>query len=165
MAAENKEAILSRLRDTLNGLVRGVFGLAVVQGVLNGVGFALLGAPLPALLGMTTALLSPIPFLGVLVLLIPLAIAMAIAGSDGATLLAAAWCLGVSFFVERVLRPRVIGPRNEIPVLLLFFGLLGGMRVYGVGGALLGPVLIALTLAFVNVYRREYHWLLEHEER
>lgn len=164
MAQGHKEAILSRLRDTLIGLVRGVFGLAVAQGVLSGLGFALIGVPLPALLGMLTTLLSPIPFLGALGVLAPVALAMSFAGSTAAALAAAAWALGVAILVERVLRPIVVAPENEIPVLPLFFGLLGGIRVYGPSGALLGPVVIALTLAFLNVYRQEYRWLLEPEE-
>lgn len=164
MAPGHKEAILGRLRDTLIGLVRGVFGLAVVQGVLSGLGFALVGVPLPALLGMLTTLLTPIPFLGVLGVLAPVALAMTLAGSTASGVAAAAWSLGVAILVERVLRPLVVAPENEIPVLLLFFGLLGGIRVYGPMGALLGPVLIALTLGFLNVYREEYRWLLEPEE-
>lgn len=160
MAPAHKAAILSRLQDTLIGLVRGVFGLAVVKGVLSGVGLAALGVPFPAVLATLTTLLSPIPALGVLA---PVILAMALCASTAAGLVAAAWCLGVAVLVERVLRPLALGPQNEIPVLLLFFGLLGGVRVYGLIGILLGPVLIALTLAFINVYRQEYRWLLEPE--
>ena len=163
MAPEHKEAILARLRDTLLELARGVLGLAVVQGVLNGVGFALIGVPLPALLGMLTTVLSPIPFLGPLGVLVPIGLGAAMSGSTASGALAAVWCVGVAVLVERVLRPILVRPENEIPVLLLFFGLLGGVRVYGLIGVLLGPVLIALTLAFIKVYRKEYHWLLSQE--
>ena len=163
MAPEHKGAILARLQGTLLGLARGVLGLAVVQGVLNGLGFALIGVPLPALLGMITTLLSPIPFLAPLGVLAPIALGMMMSGSNTAGLLGAVWCLGVAVLVERVLRPLVTGPQNEIPVLLLFFGLLGGLRVYGPMGILVGPVLIALTLAFIQVYRKEYHWLLSQD--
>ena len=160
MAPEHKGAILASLRDTLLGLARGILGLAIVQGVLNGVGFALIGVPLPALLGTLTTMLSPIPFLGPLGVLAPIALGMMMSGSNTAGILGAVWCLGVAVIVERVLRPLVVAPQNEIPVLLLFFGLLGGLRVYGPMGILVGPVLIALTLAFIKVYRKEYHWLL-----
>ena len=134
-----------------------------MQGVLNGVGFALIGVPLPALLGMLTTVLSPIPFLGPLGVLVPIGLGAAMSGSTASGALAAVWCVGVAVLVERVLRPILVRPENEIPVLLLFFGLLGGVRVYGLIGVLLGPVLIALTLAFIKVYRKEYHWLLSQE--
>ncbi len=65
--------------------------------------------------------------------------------------------------VDNVIRPLVIGGQTRLPTLLLFFGILGGLEAYGMLGVFLGPVLVAIVVAFVNIYREQYaaaesHW-------
>jgi len=68
----------------------------------------------------------------------------------------AIWALGVVGGVDNVLKPIFIGTRLKLPMLLLFFGILGGLSVFGALGLILGPVLFALLAAFLDLYREEY---------
>ena len=58
--------------------------------------------------------------------------------------------------VDNVLRPLLIGGRAEIPTLLLFFGMLGGLQAYGFLGIFLAPAVIAILVAFLQIYREQY---------
>jgi predicted PurR-regulated permease PerM len=66
------------------------------------------------------------------------------------------WALGVVGAVDNVLKPMFIGTRLKLPMLFLFFGILGGLAVFGALGLILGPVLLALLAALLDLYREEY---------
>jgi predicted PurR-regulated permease PerM len=58
--------------------------------------------------------------------------------------------------VDNVIRPLIIGGRTEIPTILLFFGIFGGLQAYGFLGVFLAPAVIALLVAFVRIYEEQY---------
>ena len=72
----------------------------------------------------------------------------------GARLLAR--CLGVVVTVNDVLKPNFIGSRIQMPTILLVFGVLSGLTVFGALGLVLGSVLFALLAAPTDLYDREY---------
>ncbi|MBI3549734.1 MAG: AI-2E family transporter [Elusimicrobia bacterium] len=164
MAADHKRVILERIQDTLFAVIRGVLVVALVQGFLTGVGFAMFGVPFPVLLGTLATMLSPIPILGAAGVWLPVAVCLALSGSVMQAVYVSLWCMVIVHTIDNILRPLLIGTHAKIPILLLFFGLLGGMKVYGFLGVLLGPVVIALLLAFISIYQEEYRWLLQRRE-
>ena len=161
MPPAHKQAILARLQETLLAVLRGILAVAVAQGALAGIGFALFGIPFPVLLGVLTTLLSPIPVVGAAGVWGSVAVCLTAAGELRTALFVALWNLVIVNAIDHFLRPILIGSRAKIPVLLLFFGLVGGMRVYGFKGLLLGPLVIALVLAFINIYRQEFQGALD----
>ena len=66
------------------------------------------------------------------------------------------WCLGVVVMIDNVLKPLFIGSRIKLPMLFLFFGILGGLAVFGALGLILGPVLFALLAVLLDLYSEEY---------
>ena len=66
------------------------------------------------------------------------------------------WSLGIVGTVDNVLKPLLIGNRLGLPVLLLFFGILGGIALFGALGIVLGPVIFALLRALLDLYSEEY---------
>jgi predicted PurR-regulated permease PerM len=58
--------------------------------------------------------------------------------------------------IDNVLRPVVIGDHAQLPILLLFLGVLGGIQIYGLIGALISPMLIACVFAFAHIYREQH---------
>jgi predicted PurR-regulated permease PerM len=55
-----------------------------------------------------------------------------------------------------VLKPLLIGKGAELPVLFLFFSILGGLAVYGMIGLFLGPIILSLLITAMQIYRDEY---------
>ena len=69
------------------------------------------------------------------------------------------WSLILVSLLDRYLKPRLAGAptATQLSGLLLFFSILGGLRVYGPNGLLLGPLLTAVALAFIRIYRQEFY--------
>lgn len=58
--------------------------------------------------------------------------------------------------MDNILKPLLIGNSLGPPVLFLFFGILGGLALFGAVGIVLGPVLFALLRALLDLYSEEY---------
>ena len=156
----HKETLRARVEDTVIAVMRGVLGVATLQGVLAGLGLALFGVPFPVLLGALAALAAPVPIIGVGLVLAPVVFCLLLAGATAQAWKVAVWSIVVVAGTEQVLRPLLISSRARLPLWLLFFAVLGGMRLYGFAGLLIGPVLAALALSLAGIYRREYAKLL-----
>jgi predicted PurR-regulated permease PerM len=155
MEPEHKDAILNRLYDTLSAVVQGTLVTAFVQGVLAGIGFWIVGVPFATLLGGATAFLSLLPFVGPVIWL-SVVVYLAIQAAYARAIFMFLWGALIVGTADNFLRPLIIGNRTQIPTIFLFFGILGGLQAYGFLGVFLGPVLIAILVAFVRIYREEY---------
>jgi predicted PurR-regulated permease PerM len=155
MEPDHKQNILARLDQTLSAVVRGVFLTAAAQGLLAGIGYAVCGVRFAVLLGFATAFLAPVPLVGAVAVWLPVAAALFFSGSHGKAIGLTLWCALVVSLLDNVLRPILIGEKANLPVLLLFFGMLGGLQVHGPVGLLTGPLLIACALAFAKIYREQ----------
>jgi predicted PurR-regulated permease PerM len=63
------------------------------------------------------------------------------------------WGVLVIGMIDNFLRPKLVGGRTRLHELLIFFAVLGGLQVFGVLGFVLGPVVLAVTLALIDVFR------------
>lgn len=134
--------------------VYGVIVLAVIQGILGGLAFLVLGLPDPFVWGAVMVVLSTIPVTGSFLVWGPAAVYLAATGRWGAALLLAAWGLLVIGLIDNFLRPKLMGQKARVHELLLFFAVLGGLVVFGVAGLVFGPVLLAVTLSLLDVIRQ-----------
>src|SRR5262249_7211877 len=135
---------------------------AVAQGLMAGVGFWVLGIPSPMLWGVATLFFSFIPLVGAAGIWVPAAIVLLVKGSwVKAVILTVYGTLGISL-VDNFLRPQLIGYATQLHTLMIFFAILGGLQVFGFLGLIMGPVVLAVGLALVEIFRRE---ILETEER
>ncbi|WP_447974435.1 AI-2E family transporter [Nitrospira sp. Kam-Ns4a] len=152
----HKQRIFTRLDETLRAVVKGVLLTAVVQGLLAGVAYATLGAPFPVFLTAMTMVLAPLPFGGTALVWAPVALSLYWAGPLWKALVMLGWGAGVVTLADNILKPLVIGQGARIPAVAVFFGVLGGLAVYGLIGIFLGPILVALLLTALEIYREEY---------
>ncbi|PKN24436.1 MAG: hypothetical protein CVU64_22130 [Deltaproteobacteria bacterium HGW-Deltaproteobacteria-21] len=150
------QVAVATFSKTVTAVVRGMFITAFLQGVLAGTGFAIAGVPVPVLLGILTAVTSMIPFLGATSVWLPASIWLLV---DGQTF----WGIGLALYgllivstVDNVIKPLIIGETTKIPVFLLFFTIPGGLKVYGVLGIFLGPIILAMGMAFLTIYKEVY---------
>jgi predicted PurR-regulated permease PerM len=114
------------------------------------------GFSVSVLLGFLTAVASLVPVVGAALVWVPAVLYLFVADEllrGGGLLL---WGVLVVGSVDNFVRPLLIGGRVEIPTFLLLFALLGGLQVYGFLGIFIAPVVVALLLAFVEIYREHY---------
>ncbi|MGD9763246.1 MAG: AI-2E family transporter [Candidatus Binatia bacterium] len=155
MEEPNKDAVVSRFAETLSAVVLGSVLTAVAQGVLGGVMYAALGVPFAALLAGATAFFSLLPFGGPVVW-VAVTVYLVLTGDYVRAGIMAGWGTIVISSVDNLIRPLVIGGRTQIPTVVLFFGILGGIQVYGFLGVFLGPAVIAMLVAFARIYRDQF---------
>ena len=131
----------SAINATLNGLV--LVGLGV--GIIMGIVYAFVGVPAPALIGALTAVLAMIPF-GV-----PFAFLLAaILLITSSKLISALVVIGIGtlvmFIADHFIRPVIIGGATSLPFLAVLFGILGGVKAFGIIGLFLGPIIMVLFI-------------------
>ena len=155
MESRNKKAVIDRFSETLAAVVLGSVVTGLAQGVLGGIAYWFLGVPFAVLLSGATAFLSLVPFGGPLVW-VGVSIYFVIDGEYWRAAIMAAWGIFVIGTADNFIRPLIIGGRTEIPTVLLFFGILGGLQAYGFIGMFLGPAVIAILVAFARIFREQY---------
>ena len=156
MEEQDKRTIIARLDQTLSAILRSAFITASVQGLLAGIGFAVAGLGFPVLLGFATALLALVPVAGAAVVWAPAGLYLLASGEQVAGIGLLAWGAVAVSMSDNLIRTVLISGQTNLSLLLLFPGILGGLQVYGVAGALIGPLVIATLLAFARIYHEQY---------
>jgi predicted PurR-regulated permease PerM len=151
--AETTE-VFRRVADTLHATIYGTLVVAMVQGALGGVMFWWLGLPTPLVWGTVMGLLAVVPILGTFVVWIPAAAFLALEGQWGKALILTGWGVIVIALVDNLLYPVLVGQRLRVHTLPIFVSMLGGIALFGASGLILGPLVLALTQALVDVWRR-----------
>jgi predicted PurR-regulated permease PerM len=127
----------------------------LTQGVFAGVGFWISGVPQPAFFGAATALASLVPGVGTMLVWVPAGLFLVATGHPGRAIVEMTWCaVMVIALSDYVIRPRLVGDEN-MPALLVFVALFGGLEVFGLAGLIMGPILMAVALATLRLYVRE----------
>lgn len=135
-------------RGTVTGVIFGILGTALAQGVLAAIGFAIAGVPGAILLGAATFFLSLIP-VGPPLIWGGAAIWLFQQGQTGWAIFVAAWGFLLVSTVDNLIKPLIISRGSRLPFAIVFLGVLGGVLAFGVIGAFLGPTLLALGYRLV----------------
>jgi predicted PurR-regulated permease PerM len=149
-------SITLRTRDVIAATLYGVLVIAAVQGTLGTFIFWALGLPSPLLWGVVMFFLSMIPMAGSFLVWVPAAIFLAVTGALAKAAILVVWGVLVIGSIDNFLSPRLVGKRARLHELLIFFSVLGGLQVFGVLGLVLGPVMVAITLALIQMVREAY---------
>ena len=150
---EQSLAIMERTKEVVGASVYGVLAIAVIQGALGGLAFWALGVPSAIVWGVVMTFLSMIPMLGAFLVWVPAAIYLALTGHYVKAVFLVVWGTLVIGMIDNFLRPKLVGGRTRLHELLIFFAVLGGLQVFGVLGIVLGPVVLALAMSLIEVFR------------
>jgi predicted PurR-regulated permease PerM len=145
--------VVARVGDTVFASIYGTLVVAAVQGTLGGLMFWWLGLPTPLLWGAVMGLLSIIPVLGAFIIWIPAALFLAAEGSWGKALVLTLWGTVVIGVIDNLLYPILVGKRMRLHTVPVFIAIVGGLAVFGASGLVLGPVILALTDAALDLWR------------
>ena len=148
--------IVLRTRDVISATIYGVLVISAIQGTLGTCIFWILGLPSPLLWGVVMFFLSMIPMAGAFLVWVPAAAYLAVTGAYLKAGILVAWGVIVIGSIDNFLSPRLVGQRARRHELLIFFAVLGGLKVFGVLGLVLGPVVVAITLALIEMARQAY---------
>jgi predicted PurR-regulated permease PerM len=128
--------------------------VALVQGAIGGITFAVLGLGAPVFWGVTMAFFSLLP-LGAWIVWLPVALWLLLTGQIGRGVALLAIGAGGISLIDNFLRPMLLAGRTQMNGLLVFISLLGGIAAFGLLGLVLGPVIMATAISFVDAYAME----------
>ncbi len=149
LAPRRGARLLDLAANTMRGVVYGILGTAVAQGVLMAIGLWIAGIGAAPLLGLVTFFLSPVP-IGPPLVWIPAGLWLLYKGSVGWSIFLFLWGALVVSTVDNVLKPLIISRGSNLPFILVLLGVLGGVVAFGFIGVFLGPVLLALGVALLS---------------
>jgi predicted PurR-regulated permease PerM len=163
MTNEQKDRIFSRFYDMIYAVILGIIATSALQGLIAGLIFQVLGIAFPVLAGVLTFIFSLIPMLGAIAVWLPVGIYLLFTGEvfKGIALLILGGVLISS--VDNIIRTIVIGERTKLHTLFLFLSIVGGIGAFGFSGIILGPILLAIFVSFIEIYKAEYRKVNSHK--
>ena len=153
LAGARGETAVRLAAQAIRGVALGVVVTALVQSVLGGIGLAIAGIPFAAVMTAVMFLLA-IAQLGPVLVLAPAVIWLYWSGHSGWGTFLLVWTLLVSS-LDNFLRPVLIKKGADLPLLLIFVGVLGGLIAFGLVGIFIGPVVLAVTYTLVEAWVTE----------
>jgi predicted PurR-regulated permease PerM len=152
---KQKDRLEERVKEMVVAAIYGGLAVAVVQGILGGVAFLTFGLPSPVFWGTAMAIFSLLPLFGCATIWVTTGIILLLSGdySKGIGLLLYGTIIISS--VDNIIKPIVIGGRTKLNTLLVFFSVLGGINFLGFLGFILGPLITALCLSLLEMYKFE----------
>ncbi len=154
LARRHTHALFEEFRRVGRTSLFGTVVTGVSQGVLAAFGYWISGVPEAAFFGALTAVASLLPGVGTMLVWVPAGLFLLGTGHVGSGIFELVYGgLIVVGFSDYVLRPRLVGRQGEMPALLTFVSLFGGVEVFGLIGLILGPLL--MSLALLRIYAKE----------
>jgi len=150
---KQSEDLIKRAKEVIGASVHGVVTVGLIQGSVGGLAFWFLGLPSAVLWTFVMIVLSIIPMTGAPFVWIPAAVSLAMTGHWGRALILVAWGVLVIHPIDNFLRPRLVTKRAKLHELLVFFSVIGGLEVFGIMGIVLGPLLLAITISLLGVFK------------
>jgi predicted PurR-regulated permease PerM len=152
LSTEDANRILKKGRDAINATVYGTFVTAVLQGVTGGLLFWALGLPAPVLWGVIMTVLGILPFVGAILVWAPAAAFLVANDRWGAAIALVVWGLGMAGPVCNSVYALTVGNRMRTHPVPTFLAYVGGLATFGVSGMILGPCILAGTIALLHVW-------------
>ncbi len=149
IGGEHAHKLLLLAGSTVKGVVYGILGTAIAQGILAGIGFLIAGVPGALLLGLMTFFLSVVP-VGPPLIWLPAAAWLYYQGHVGWAIFMVVWGVAVVSSIDNFLKPYLISQGAAMPFVLVLLGVLGGLAAFGFVGVFLGPTLLAVGYSIVR---------------
>ncbi len=156
LADEYDDEIFKKLAQTVSSVVKGSLLVAMIQGLLTGIGFLVFSIPNPAVWGAVAVLAALIPMIGTALVLAPAVIYLFVTGSAGAALGLLLWGAIIVGSVDNLLRPKLFERGINIHPFFILIAVLGGLEFFGAVGFLLGPLLLSLLFSLLDIYKKEF---------
>jgi len=158
---DDYDVIIAGIDRGLSGVIRGQLLICVINGALTYVGLLVFDVKYGLILSVVAGLMSLIPIFGSILSSLPIVLVALVSGPEGIDVFRGVamtlWIIGIHFIEANLLNPKIIGTAAKIHPVLVIFSLFLGEHAYGLVGALLAvPVLSAISVVFMYLYRKTW---------
>jgi predicted PurR-regulated permease PerM len=154
---ERERLLFQKFAEVARATIRGNLLVAIVQGLLGGLIFWILGLPAARLWTVVMAVLSLIPAVGAGVVWLPAAIYLYAVGEWISASVLIAYGVLIIGLADNLLRPILVGRDTKLPDWMVLLSTLGGIAMVGINGFVVGPLIAVLFVAFWQIFRREFN--------
>ncbi len=148
--------LIRKFEEIANAILKGNGICGLIQGVLGGGIYSIMGLNSPILWGCIMAVLAFLPIFGIGLVMIPTAIILVINGSIWEGIFLFCYYFSLSMSVEYLLKPKLVGKEVKMHTLLVLLAILGGLAVYGILGIIYGPLIVTAFLTLSDLYITKY---------
>ncbi len=152
MNSDDESLMLNKFTSVTRATLKGTLMIGILQGGLAGAAFAVAGIDNAVFWGTVMAVLSVIPSIGSALVWIPAAIILIMQGSTAGGIGLLVFCGLIVGSLDNVLRPILVGKDTKMHELMIFFGTLGGIVMFGIAGIFIGPVIASLFVTVWELY-------------
>jgi predicted PurR-regulated permease PerM len=153
LAGERGDQVVRLAGQAVRGVALGVVVTALVQSVLGGIGLAIAGVPFAAMLTAVMFMLA-LAQIGAVPVLLGGLVWLWLQGNTGWFVALLIWTIVVGS-LDNILRPILIKRGADLPLLLIFAGVIGGLFAFGLLGLFVGPVLLAVAYTLLDAWVSE----------
>jgi predicted PurR-regulated permease PerM len=153
---DEDQLLIQKFEEIAGAILKGNGICGLLQGILGGVMFSIMGLNSPILWGCIMAILAFLPIFGIGLVMIPTAIIIGVNGHIGMGIFFFLYYLVLSFAVEYFLKPKLVGRQVKMHTLLVLLAILGGLAVYGILGIIYGPLIVTAFLTLSDIYLKKY---------
>lgn len=150
---EYKEHILKEIKEVTSAIIFGITITSLVQGIIGGLGFLIFGIESPIMWGFVMAISAMIPFIGPAFIWVPAGIIQIIYGNLFSGIGILAYGISVISTIDNIIKPKIIGSKAKIHPIIILMGIVGGIRMFGFIGIIIGPLILSLLLVTLRVYK------------
>ncbi len=153
---KEKEHLINHVGDKIYSIVYGTFLLALIEFIVASIGFFILGVKAPILWGIVVGFLAFIPLLGPTIVWVPFAILKLVEGN--VTIAISLLILGLLLsFIDTIIRTKILADRSKINPIIMFVGVLGGIKLFGIIGIIVGPITLSLFMEVMHLYLSKWN--------
>lgn len=146
------QKILSKLKDTINSIIKGSLVIACLQGILTWFGLLIFGVPSPALWGGLAVFSSLIPGIGTALVIGPAIVYLFYTSTLFNAVGLLIWGTVIVGLVDNFIRPYLVGKDVNIHPLIILISIFGGLLMFGAFGFLFGPLLLSFFSVLIELY-------------
>lgn len=150
------EYVTKTLKKAILSIFVGALSVSIIQGILTGLGFKIFGIPAPAIWGSVAAVASLVPGLGTSLVTVPGIIYLIVTGHYLYAIGLAIWGVFAVGLIDNFLGPHLIKKGIDVHPFFILISVLGGIALFGPIGFVLGPLVLALLFALLELYKTSF---------
>ena len=152
LSDEHNRMILKKLQTTVSSVINGSLIVALAQGILAGLGFFIFGLPNPVLWGSVTVIAALLPAIGTALITMPAGFYLLLTGQVPQGIGVIVWGIAIVGTIDNFLRPKLIQRKIHIHPFFILLSVIGGIALFGPIGFLIGPLVLSLLFALLDIY-------------
>jgi len=151
-----KDSLFHEMRTVTQAVLYGQVLTAVIQGALGGLGLLVFGIQNWLFWGAIMIITALLPVLGTPMIWVPAAVGLILDGEVTRGVLLLVYGATIVMNIDNFLRPKLVSGRTKVHPVLILIGVLGGLKVFGFIGMLVGPLILAILVALIKFYEENY---------